>query len=232
MSNCGGADVVGLRFHPVVQDEIRTFMDSASCLSVVPIQLGDWDHDGALEPEDLEALDACLAQGFESAGCVETFDMDGDGVLTAADRQILAGMVCTPVVYCSPAATNSSGLSATMDWSGTASVSANDLVLIASRLPAFQNGLFAYSPDRASLPLGNGTLCVGHSTLGFVIRLPGILGDASGVLSHALDNAAPPVPAGLITPGSTWDFTCWFRDNAAPPAFFNFADGLEVLFCP
>lgn len=45
-------------------------------------------------------------------------------------------------------------------------------------------------------------------------------------------NTPPPAPLALITPGSTWHFSCWFRDNPAGGALFNFADGYTITFEP
>ena len=42
----------------------------------------------------------------------------------------------------------------------------------------------AYSPDQVSTPLGNGTLCLGPATLGFVQRLPGLFASALEALSR------------------------------------------------
>jgi len=133
--------------------------------------------------------------------------------------------------YCT-AISNSSGSPAAMDASGSASLAANDLVLSAAPLPASHNGLFIYSPDPTQVPLGNGNLCIGNQTLGFVLRLPAETSDGSGLITHALDLTAPPDPLGLITPGSTWHFSCWFRDVPAGGAFFNFADGYTITLAP
>jgi hypothetical protein len=136
-----------------------------------------------------------------------------------------------PHNYCTALA-NSTGLPASLAWSGSTSVSANDLVLTASDCPRNVNGLMIYSPEPTEVPLGNGNLCLSNAPLGFVLRLPFENSGAGGVMVHALDNTSPPAPEGLITPGSTWYFQCWFRDVTAPPAFFNFSDGLEVTFKP
>jgi hypothetical protein len=78
-----------MRFHPRVQDRLRRTVAGAACLEVRPLRPGDWDADGDVDRDDLEALLACAAQGFESAGCTEVFDLDGDGRLTARDVRLL-----------------------------------------------------------------------------------------------------------------------------------------------
>ena len=54
----------------------------------------------------------------------------------------------------------------------------------------------------------------------------------SHLLTHALDLSDPPSAAGLITPGSTWNFQAWFRDPTDGLAGYNFSSGLQVTFCP
>jgi len=150
----------------------------------------------------------------------------GTGVLTVSCAPDPAGFN-----YCT-ATPNSTGSPAVMSYSGSASVSANDLQLIASSAPADQNGLFIYSPDVAALPLENGVLCLGNTTLGFILRLPFVTTDTTGTMTHTLDNTSPPDRLGQIEPGSTWRFQAWFRDVPAGGAGFDFSDGLELLFCP
>ncbi|MEQ8762517.1 MAG: M12 family metallo-peptidase [Planctomycetota bacterium] len=82
---------VGIRFHAVIQERLREL--DHPCLEVTPIALGDYDASGTRDHSDLARLDAYLLQGFESAGCRETFDMNQDGTVDACDRQILAGIV-------------------------------------------------------------------------------------------------------------------------------------------
>lgn len=91
--NPGGMSNVGMRFHPVVQEDVRTFLDSAACVQFAPIALGDYDGDGSHTEADLAAFSACVDQGFESAGCLETFDMNGDQVLDDCDRLALQNLV-------------------------------------------------------------------------------------------------------------------------------------------
>ena len=58
-----GIEDVGMRFHPRVQDRIRGYIkNSTDCFTEVFIALGDYDYDGAVEADDLAALDACLSR--------------------------------------------------------------------------------------------------------------------------------------------------------------------------
>jgi len=111
-------------------------------------------------------------------------------------------------------------------------VQANDLVLIASPVPGPTNGLFIYSPDQTYLPLGNGFLCLGSATQGFINRLPFETSNGVGTIAHDLDMTLPAGPASSITAGSTWNFQCWFRDNLGGEANFNLSDGLSIQFYP
>ena len=45
------------------------------------------------------------------------------------------------------------------------------------------------------------------------------------------DLANPPVPGGLVTPGSTWNFQLFYRDPAFGGTQSNRSDGLRVTFC-
>jgi len=80
---------LGLRFHPRVQTVLRRALPSFPCLERRPLTLGDWNEDGRLDALDLAAFERFHGQGFESAGALDVFDLDGDGELTARDRQLL-----------------------------------------------------------------------------------------------------------------------------------------------
>ena len=129
--------------------------------------------------------------------------------------------------YC-VAVPNSTGAGALMSASGSASVSANDLVLRCDSVPAGQFGIFYYGPNQLALPFGNGIRCVG----GQAFRLGVQAADAGGVLERVIDLSAPPEPAGTVNPGSTWNYQAWFRDPAGGGASFNLSDGLQISFQP
>jgi len=128
--------------------------------------------------------------------------------------------------YCT-SSPNSTGLSAVMFPGGSASIGANDLLLVASGCPGGTIGIFAYAPDRATAPVGNGTLC-----LGSVIRLGVSSADFFGTAILPFDNTAPPNPSGQVAVGETWNFQFLYRDLAGGGALFNLTDGLSVTFCP
>lgn len=126
--------------------------------------------------------------------------------------------------YCSSTA-NSVGAPAYLAATGSASVSANDLSLVAAPLPN-QVGIFFFGSTQTNVAFGNGVRCAG----GMVLRLPPQLA-IDHVLSRTLDLAAPPL-AGAVVPGSTWNAQAWFRDPAAGGQFFNTSSAISILFAP
>lgn len=114
-----------------------------------------------------------------------------------------------------------------LDASGSTSISANELVLLASGLPPGKPGIFLIGTEQGSLPFGNGVLCVG----GQVIRSKGVKADATGKVAFQFDHSGLP-PAGAIAPGDTRYFQLWYRDPPAGGAGFDLTDGLAVQFCP
>ena len=134
-----------------------------------------------------------------------------------------------PASYCTTSP-NTVGAGAVIGSTGSTSVTAGDLVLVATGCPANKPGLFFYGPDQVDLPFGDGRRCVG----GALFRLPVVNTGPSGTASHALDYDAHPANAGpgMIVPGGRWNFQFWYRDPAGGPAGFNASDGLSARFCP
>jgi hypothetical protein len=122
--------------------------------------------------------------------------------------------------YC-VAHVNSTGKGANMSFSGSKSFAQNDLTLSASPVPN-NPYLFLYGPAKASLPFGNGTLCVG----GGIHRIPPPQSATANVAS-----VTPDLVALGIGPG-VWQFQCWFRDTAAGGAFFDLSDATQVTIVP
>lgn len=120
---------------------------------------------------------------------------------------------------------NSTGTPATLYASGSAAVSNNEFTLVAANGPPNNVGTFFFGQGQQQAPFGAGILCVSSS----IVRLPGILIDASGTAWQPLDLTQPPA-AGVIVPGSNWNFQFWYRDPAGGPGAFNLSQGLAVTF--
>ncbi len=129
---------------------------------------------------------------------------------------------------------NSSGAMATMLFSGTPSVDANNLVLGVRDLPQNQFGYFVVSQTTGSgvtPPGSQGMLCIGGA-LGRHNRLGEVLFSGSiGAVLMPLDLADVPQPLGPVSvmPGETWNWQYWFRDQN-PGSTSNFSDGNRVTF--
>ena len=130
-----------------------------------------------------------------------------------------------PYVYC-VGGINSTGFAGRILLSGTTSLSANNLTLRATLLPATVPCLFFYGPNEIQVPFGNGFRCVG----GQIFRLP-VQVTSAGVAERALNYGNLP-EGGDILVGSTWKFQNWYRDVAGGGAGFNLTNGLSLTFCP
>ncbi|MCY2961257.1 MAG: DNRLRE domain-containing protein [Planctomycetota bacterium] len=128
--------------------------------------------------------------------------------------------------YC-VGAPNSTGLGAVIGWSGSLSVAANSFTLTCAQLPPNSSHLFYFGTQQSQTPFGNGFRCVSGS----VVRLnPPLPASPSGSTSRAVDLATAPA-AGILVPGATIAFQCWYRNPGAGGAGFNLSDGLSVTFC-
>jgi len=125
---------------------------------------------------------------------------------------------------------NSTGQGAVIGASGSTSLGANDLQLLAFGCPANRFGIFLYGKDAAQIPLGNGIRCVASP----FYRLGSTTTNGFGDATFAVDFTRHPANAGsgAITIGSTQRFQLWFRDGAAGGARTNLTDGLLVTICP
>jgi hypothetical protein len=173
-----------------------------------------------------------------TAGVVVAFagDLDRDGradLLVATGQGILGGGETRAyvtgglgVAHC-PAAPSSLGVPAHLVASGSTSVAVNDLTLTAAPVAPTVGALFQGSAAQP-VPLGGGVLCVGAP----LTRLA-YTASSGGVLRFVVDLTAPPVPAAAITPGSTWSFQVWFRDQSLGGGVTsNLSDATQVQFRP
>lgn len=136
--------------------------------------------------------------------------------------------------YCTPAEPNSSGASGRIAAAGENLAAADDLTLVATRLPLHSFGYFLVSRDQGSVPGaggGQGVLCLGGAIGRF--NGAGQVMSSGGTGSFALDVpvSALPQPTGSVPaqPGETWRFQAWHRD-ANPTSTSNLTDALNVTF--
>jgi hypothetical protein len=130
---------------------------------------------------------------------------------------------------------NSTGQGAILAACGSGSVAADDLVLEVRHLPPGVFAILFMGPEQVQVPFGDGIRCVGPGTAG-LFRFPVQNAGATAAITLGPGIAAwsqgfP--PAGLIAPGSTWNFQCWYRDPLGPcGGTFNLSNGLSASFLP
>ena len=142
---------------------------------------------------------------------------------------------CTTGAPCGNSGTegcaNSVGPGARLNATGSVSVTADDLLLIADRLPPHRLGLVFMGADTTRVPLADGLRCVGGKLFRFPVRMSdggGVLTLGPGIVAHAAGNF--PVS---IEPGNTWSFQCWYRDaGGACGNGSNLTSALAVTFVP
>ncbi|MCY2961741.1 MAG: LamG domain-containing protein [Planctomycetota bacterium] len=176
----------------------------------------------------LDALEISAGTGADcdGDGRLDSCQIAADATLDLNSNAVLDECECLSSIYCI-GAPNSVGPGARGDYTGTVSVGLNNLTLLCTGLPPSTNGLFYFGPSQAQVAFGNGYRCVSGS----VVRTGIVQASPTGNASKAVNNGVFPF-AGLISPGSTWNFQFWYRNVAAGGAGFNLSDGLSVRFCP
>ncbi len=195
------------------QSMIVAFYDGTNLIGTAPIDAvatGEWRWNG-------------WALGVPANRVQIVPGINGFYFFDSLEAVLEGGGLGTP--YCT-SLSNSSGGSAQIFATGSASVAANDLVLHANPVSQGQPGLYIYGPSAVQLPTANGFLCVGSPA-----RLPVVFAQGYSQL-FAFDNGAPTFPPYQVVPGSTWYFQAWFRDPPAGPPGFNWSDGVGITFVP
>jgi len=129
---------------------------------------------------------------------------------------------------------NSTGTGAELAACGSASVAADDLLLVLAGLPAAQPTLLFMGAGATQSWFGDGLLAVAAGDAG-LLRFPVRQADADGALTLgpglvALARATFPPEAHLLA-GGTWNFQAWYRDPDGPcHSGFNFSNALAVTF--
>ncbi|MCP3916737.1 MAG: hypothetical protein GY711_14370 [bacterium] len=137
------------------------------------------------------------------------------------------------VRYCSPAATNSSGMPARLSVEGRSLISFNDVTLHVEDMPAGEFGYFLVGSNQGTFmpPGSQGLLCLscsgfqGCAGIGRYNQAGHIIQGPTGSISIDL-NSLPLSPPVAVLPGQTWNFQCWFRDLGSN----NFSDAVAVTF--
>lgn len=154
------------------------------------------------------------------------FDMDfaAPGFTGTFTHEVTAleatGSCPEPLPYCtSPGGT-------VLDTAGSTSVGQDDFNLAISGAPASSFGVPFYGSRAASIPSGDGTLCVG----GTLVRLPIVQTDPTG-------SAFVPVSLSTVgtlpfAAGSHRNFQFWHRTNSPMGTGWDFSNAVAVTFCP
>ncbi len=177
-------------------------------------------------------LAACVffAQIYDESPIGLAFDAGLDPT-QAAFLQEVANSIgrCGSERNCLAAPNSVNPAGASIDSSGSASVAANDLVLVTSQAPPGQFGLFLVAGERGLVRVGDGLLCLG----GAFYRLNGVQLDAAGGASLPIDLTQYPFGAGAVAPGMTQNFQFVYRDPNGPHGSgWNLSDALAITFCP
>ena len=156
---------------------------------------------------------------YEGAAPTTSFcSGEGTGTLCPCGNSGNAGEGCA----------NGSGSGGLLSSSGSASLSAADLVLEGAQLISSQPGLYFQGNNAINGGLGvifgDGLRCAG----GGVIRLQVRFADSSGGSQTSIDLGA----AGGVSAGDLKRYQIWYRDPAGSPcgALFNLTNGLEIAF--
>lgn len=133
--------------------------------------------------------------------------------------------------YCT-STVNSSGAAATISAMGTASISANDLTLIAqpvSQVPGI--GIFIAGPAAGRRPFFSGFLCIAGVGLQRIGQVTPPVGDT---VTQAIDytGATTGTVSLAVVAGEPFHFQYWFRDPNGPGGVANLTDGLIVYMLP
>ena len=150
----------------------------------------------------------------------------GDGVITISEDSV--ERVCA-------GNTNSTGVGAVLEFSGSLSVAVNNLTLTVTDLPLNQGVLLVNSPEKIFVANPNGSpgnLCIYSSDLGRHVN-DVLSSGATGTASLVLDLANIPTANGLtsVVAGETRYWQAWYRDvDGTGTATSNFSSAIGVTF--
>ena len=198
------------------------------------------DNDVPDECDIANGTEDCDLDGLPDE-CLDNWDCNENGVSDLCDIQsgsvdlngngLLDECECLHSRYCTAAPNSSSPGGAQVYFSGSLSVSANDLTLTVVGGVPNNPGLFYYGANHASAPFGDGIRCVAFP----IFRVPQpIFVNSSGTASLALDYGSPPfnTQPSQVEAGSIFNFQFWYRDPAGANFTYNLSDALQFTFCP
>ncbi|QDV05479.1 hypothetical protein Poly30_09770 [Planctomycetes bacterium Poly30] len=220
---------------------------AAECLGLATLRAGTGNFGDDLTAADsiMSNVHDCDGDGVEDAvaiafGMVADLNMNGvpdpcEGCPSVGVPFCFCPTVLAPCGNADAAAgcLNVAGTGALLSGCGSASVSADDLVLTTTGMTPGGFALtFMGSGVIFPANIGNGLLCLA----GPLYRFPpygtgsGTASVGPGLVAYTLANNPPP---GQITAGSTWNFQTYYRDIGGPcGAFFNLSSALGVVFTP
>ncbi|MCP3915017.1 MAG: hypothetical protein GY711_05640 [bacterium] len=122
---------------------------------------------------------------------------------------------------------NSTGSGSTLELIGGNNASSNDLELASRQLPPNQFGYYLLSDNAASIPVGQGVLCLGFTVHRYSNDI--LNSGADGAVRFPLDLGQ--LANGLPTlPGDTYLFQFWHRDAVQGFSTSNLSDAVAVTF--
>ena len=215
-STCGGT---------VLDTKIAVYRDTGVC---PPTEIIDCDDD----VECIIQVGPSIVSWTAIAGTAYLLRLGSspgaDGGIGAFDM-----LGCGPPVigtsYCT-STPNSTGFPATIEATGSSSVSANDLVLTANAVPNAPGiGLFLAGPAPGQAPLFDGVLCLDFSGLQRINQVSPVV---NNTVTQAIDYtgvSTGTVPLNVMA-GQSYFYQYWFRDPMVLGT--NLTDGISICFTP
>ena len=173
-------------------------------------------------------IDVAVNASFTSMNGMQIIHTGGGAVGTAFCFGDAASCPCGNAGSTESGCANGSSVGAVITSSGSASISADDLVLTGTGLIGNQPGLYFQGNNAVGgglgVQFGDGLRCAG----GGVIRLQVRFADASGTSATSLSVATK----GGCAAGDVKRYQIWYRDPATTPcgAQFNLSNGYEITW--